>query len=394
MAERRHRYNHNVSERRRQGFPKVGHYDTWLVDKYQLLAEENHGAQLFPGWSNTADYADTPEKFGTVRIHSSVLAAALKTIIIAPEVKAKYTSEQRYLCESMGTPAPLLPVHREAECRLFDDIVRTTGSLDFDQMALDWCQKVNGVTIFPKLPVYLRTHYAAWQRSQRVKEAVRTAAAGAEVLTLLNETTRRELLASATPSTPLAAAPAPATLSGVTGAGTSSGASGTSGSGSGTNSGASSAGRGGQPAAYPASPFLPLVQHPPLPAAVNPVPGDAALIVGGVSVGGQPPGRPSMPRKPGQRGPCKGPRKDPRCARCLRAMDLAGALACPGRFPRGTCPRPPVVAVVPPLAPDLAFVAVLQWLLCLYVGSSSWVCSPPRPPPLSPPLSFPLFSIF
>jgi len=197
-----------------------------------------------------------------------VLDAALKTIIIAPEVKAKYTSEQRYLCESMGTPAPLLPVHREAECRLFDDIVRTTGSLDFDQMALDWCQKVNGVTIFPKLPVYLRTHYAAWQRSQRVKEAVRTAAAGAEVLTLLNETTRRELLASATPSTPLAAAPAPATLSGVTGAGTSSGASGTSGSGSGTNSGASSAGRGGQPAAYPASPFLP--QHPPLPAAASP----------------------------------------------------------------------------------------------------------------------------
>ena len=56
-----------------------------------------------------ASPADTPEKFGTVRIHSSVLDAALKTIIIAPEVKAIYTSEQRHLCESMGTPAPLLP---------------------------------------------------------------------------------------------------------------------------------------------------------------------------------------------------------------------------------------------------------------------------------------------
>ena len=39
-----------------------------------------------------------------------------------------------------------------------------------------------------------RTHYAAWHRSQRVKEAVRTAAAGAEVLALLNETTRLRLL--------------------------------------------------------------------------------------------------------------------------------------------------------------------------------------------------------
>ena len=118
-------------------------------------------------------------------------------------------------------------------------------------MALEWCDEVNGVTIFPKLPVYLRTHYAAWQRSQRVKEAVRTAAGSAEVLALLNETTWRELLASAAASTPLAVAPAPATLSGGTGTGTSSGASGTSGSGSGsvTNSGAISAGRGGQPAA-------------------------------------------------------------------------------------------------------------------------------------------------
>ena len=121
---------------------------------------------------------------------------------IEPEVKAKYTSEQRYLCESMGTPAPLLPIHGEAEHRLFDGIVRTAGSLNFDQMALNLFQKVNGVMIFPKPPVYLRTHYAAWQRSRRVNEAMRTAAAGAEVLALLNETTRRELLASAAASTP------------------------------------------------------------------------------------------------------------------------------------------------------------------------------------------------
>jgi len=196
----------------------------------------------------------------------------------------------------MGTPAPLLLVRGEAEYRLFDGIVRTTGSLDFDQMALDWCQKANGVTIFPKLPVYLRTHSAAWQRSQRVKEAVRTAAAGAEVLALLSETTQRELLASAAASTSLAAAPArapaPATLAGGTGTGASSGTSGTSGtSGSGTSSGVISAGRGGQPTAYPASPFLQLAQHPLLPAVVKHVPGDAALIVGGINVVGQQPGR-------------------------------------------------------------------------------------------------------
>ena len=49
-------------------------------------------------------------------------------------------------------------------------------------MAVNWCQHVDGVTIFPKLPVYLRTHHTAWTRNQRVKEAVRKAAPGEAVL--------------------------------------------------------------------------------------------------------------------------------------------------------------------------------------------------------------------
>ena len=41
LREWRHRYNQGVSERRRLGFPKLGHYDTWLVDSLQLLVEAN-----------------------------------------------------------------------------------------------------------------------------------------------------------------------------------------------------------------------------------------------------------------------------------------------------------------------------------------------------------------
>ena len=36
LREFRHRYNQRVSERRRPGFPKLGHYDTWLVDTNQV----------------------------------------------------------------------------------------------------------------------------------------------------------------------------------------------------------------------------------------------------------------------------------------------------------------------------------------------------------------------
>ena len=35
LREWRHRYNHRIAERRRLGFPKIGHYDTWLIDKLQ-----------------------------------------------------------------------------------------------------------------------------------------------------------------------------------------------------------------------------------------------------------------------------------------------------------------------------------------------------------------------
>ena len=54
-------------------------------------------------------------------------------------------------------------------------MVRTTHAGqtgDYEQMALDWCAKVDGVNIFPKLPVYLRTHHARWQRNERVRRAV------------------------------------------------------------------------------------------------------------------------------------------------------------------------------------------------------------------------------
>ena len=61
------------------GFPKAGHYDTWLIDRLQLLVEENHNVHLYPTWPNTADYADTSETFGTAPLQSPELDAKLNT---------------------------------------------------------------------------------------------------------------------------------------------------------------------------------------------------------------------------------------------------------------------------------------------------------------------------
>jgi len=53
-------------------------------------------------------------------------------------------------------------------------------------MAIEWCKKVDAVNIFPKLPVYLRTHYSKWQRNQRVRDAVDRAALGEARLREIN----------------------------------------------------------------------------------------------------------------------------------------------------------------------------------------------------------------
>ena len=192
MAERRHRYNHNVSARRRLGFPKIGHYDTWLIDSLQLLVERNHGVLLYPEWSNASDYVDTPESFGTVVLHSRELHTAIQDIKLdaTPKSDPKRLSEdQQYLCKVMGTKLPLLPVVGAEECQLFSKLVlemRDRAS-DMEAMSIEWCKHVNGVTVFPKLPVYLRTYHAKWQKHQRVRDAVRAAAQGAQKLKELNE---------------------------------------------------------------------------------------------------------------------------------------------------------------------------------------------------------------
>ena len=70
LSERQHRCNQKIKERKRLGFPKLGHYGTWKIDALQLLVEKNHGILLYPDWSNASDYKDTSESFGTVALHS------------------------------------------------------------------------------------------------------------------------------------------------------------------------------------------------------------------------------------------------------------------------------------------------------------------------------------
>ena len=189
ISERRQRFNQRMSQKYRVGYPIIGHYDSWRVDLLQLLVESNHGVTLFPYWVNASDYKDTDESFDLVALQSTELHEAVNSIVLAdPKVLDKLSSELKFIAKGMGVQLPFLPVLAKEEKLLFVDfILNSTGGFDADAMALLWCEYVDGVTIFPKLPVYLREYHGIYLKNGRVKDAVKAMKSDVELLDALNK---------------------------------------------------------------------------------------------------------------------------------------------------------------------------------------------------------------
>ena len=103
-----------------------------------------------------------------MKMHSAELQAAVDAIQLDHE--PELSDELKYLCKSMGTKLPFLPVHGEAEYRTFARFIHDMQHpYNYDQMAIEWCKHVDGKGIWPKLPVYLRTYHRRFQRNQRVR---------------------------------------------------------------------------------------------------------------------------------------------------------------------------------------------------------------------------------
>jgi hypothetical protein len=113
LSQRLHRYNQKVNERKRAGFPKIGHYDTWKA--IQLVLEKNQGVLVYPDWSNVSDYKETYKSFGMVALHSLELHEALGEVEIAEDVTAHFTAKMKYLCWAMGIKVPFLPTSGTTE---------------------------------------------------------------------------------------------------------------------------------------------------------------------------------------------------------------------------------------------------------------------------------------
>jgi hypothetical protein len=331
LREWRHRYNHRIAERRRLGFPKIGHYDTWRIDKLQLLVEHNHGIDIYPGWSNTNNFAPTPETFGTVPLHSAELGAAMACIEVTREMKANLSSDQRYLCEAMGTPLPLLPIHGKQEHTLFSKLAleqlkgKKNVAIDFDALAIEWCAYVNGASIFPKLPVYLNQHFTSWQCNQRIKDTLRAAQPLIDALlaTFARDVEVRGALLNPEPTLAGATPTAPATGTSPTPVPTPAAP-------------APAAPAPAAPAPVPVPVWVcvvcpPVLQHAPMqqaPAEMAAAQEGAASFVAGINIGGSAaaPGRYVQGRKRGKDKKLPGVQRTRTCRMC------GDTESCPGRF--------------------------------------------------------------
>jgi hypothetical protein len=189
LAEKRHRHNQNISERRRAGFPKLGHFSSHKIDQLQELYVENHGCVLYPGWISASAYKPTDESFDTIALHHTQLHDALKAR--REELgDVALTKDLQYLCDAMDVPLPLIPFSREApaEYQLFTSMVLShEGPIDETKFAVEWCKHVDPTkNIQAKLPCHIRAEVANFEKRERIRDTMKKAKRGRDALNELH----------------------------------------------------------------------------------------------------------------------------------------------------------------------------------------------------------------
>ena len=81
----------------------------------------------------------------------------------------------------------MLPFTSREEKKLFTKYYSTISKMTESDLAVWWCNHVNGFNIFPKLPVHFRMHLKQWLKNKRVENSIRAAKPGAEKLKEINE---------------------------------------------------------------------------------------------------------------------------------------------------------------------------------------------------------------
>lgn len=160
LTEKRHRYNHRNASRTRDNYPRLGHCDTWYVDKYQLLCEQANVSEPYPSWANTCDFVQTKPLRVIIPLHAidGELQRVASRIKVGAEVQLK--ADVAYLAKLYDLPLPFLPVYSQEERHLFDILIgkystaahsarraNFVGGFDSSKMSIEFTSRANGTPI-------------------------------------------------------------------------------------------------------------------------------------------------------------------------------------------------------------------------------------------------------
>ena len=170
------RFNQRASCRRRAGWPRIGHYNTWLIDDLQRLVRLNHNALLYESWSNTSEFVNTDERFGVIPLTNKAYDEKLKAHVLKKKMKIDLSPDLspdlEHVAKISGVPIPYLSVTSPSEKKLFSELYRKAAVFDPDKMAFDWINYVDlEKHIFPKVPSQLRLWKSRYDRNTKIDVA-------------------------------------------------------------------------------------------------------------------------------------------------------------------------------------------------------------------------------
>ena len=145
-----------------------------MIGVDQQLCEALHLQRYLPHWVNTLQFTKTCESFGVVPI-CNMQPQFSEAVREAAKKKGFLTRDLSYYARRIGWDLPPTPVQGQEEHKTYGQLIRkhmNGNAVDFEKMAAEWNQHVDGIGIFPKLPVNLRLHLKDWQRSTRIKDAM------------------------------------------------------------------------------------------------------------------------------------------------------------------------------------------------------------------------------
>jgi hypothetical protein len=72
-----------------------------------------------------------------VPLHSTALAEAINSVQLPAAVSNAFSSDQKYVCEVMKTNIPILLIHGQEACKLFQAIMLENPGEPNEQTALE-----------------------------------------------------------------------------------------------------------------------------------------------------------------------------------------------------------------------------------------------------------------